>query len=455
MILVRHDISGQLSSLPSREAGLRSISDSDSRYWRRTSFRCVACSVTEVIEAYWIVLTITWRKQAPSLGNFPLFVHPGCAEDSHLNCAFGTLARSVARTKDSAQARPGYFAIGLENTVRAEMTATQHAALYSFSFVPEKTISLPKPRGPLAGEFVDIPTNPLILLDIQDLGRTCTGGSVRVEESGRIVGHGTFRPSFGVGNYQAYVCADFRGAEIRSYGTFEGENSREDPKQLDMRHGSAGAWLHFEHPADNQILARVGLSFMSTDQACANAEAEIPDFDFNRVEHAAATAWAEKLSVVEVEDHSESDELQTVFWSGLYRSMLSPQNYTGENPLWESSEPYFDSFYCIWDSFRAQHPLLTIIDPEAQAQMIRALLDIYRFEGKLPDCRMSFCKGYTQGGSNADVVIVDAFLKNITNGIDWTTAYEAVVSDAEGNYDSIFFPSYPTFMPLPPKVSTP
>ena len=52
--------------------------------------------------------------------------------------------------------------------------------------------------------------------------------------------------------------------------------------------------------------------------------------------------------------------------------------------------------------------------------------------GKLPDCRMSFCKGYTQGGSNADVVIADAFIKGLTKGIDWETAYEAVVSDAEG-----------------------
>lgn len=63
--------------------------------------------------------------------------------------------------------------------------------------------------------------------------------------------------------------------------------------------------------------------------------------------------------------------------------------------------------------------------------MVRSLIDIYRNVGKLPDCRMSFCKGFSQGGSNADIVIGDAFLKNITDGVDWTTAYEAVVSDAE------------------------
>jgi putative alpha-1,2-mannosidase len=63
--------------------------------------------------------------------------------------------------------------------------------------------------------------------------------------------------------------------------------------------------------------------------------------------------------------------------------------------------------------------------------MVRSLIDIYVHEGKLPDCRMSLCKGFTQGGSNADIVLADSYLKNITAGVDWDKAYEAVVSDAE------------------------
>jgi putative alpha-1,2-mannosidase len=88
------------------------------------------------------------------------------------------------------------------------------------------------------------------------------------------------------------------------------------------------------------------------------------------------------------------------------------------------------TFSSIWDSFRAQHPFLTIVDPEAQSRMVRSLLDTYKHEGWLPDCRMSHCKGWTQGGSNADVVITDAYVKNLT-GIDWDLAYEAMVNDAE------------------------
>jgi putative alpha-1,2-mannosidase len=62
--------------------------------------------------------------------------------------------------------------------------------------------------------------------------------------------------------------------------------------------------------------------------------------------------------------------------------------------------------------------------------MVRSLLDIYQHEGWLPDCRMSLCKGWTQGGSNADVVLIDAYVKNLT-GINWDLAYEAIINDAE------------------------
>lgn len=85
----------------------------------------------------------------------------------------------------------------------------------------------------------------------------------------------------------------------------------------------------------------------------------------------------------------------------------------------------------LWDSFRSIHQLITLLDPYSQTQMIRSLIDIYRFEGHLPDCRMSLCKGFTQGGSNADVVLADSYLKNISDEVDWATAYKAVLADAE------------------------
>ncbi|ROV89359.1 hypothetical protein VPNG_10130 [Cytospora leucostoma] len=368
----------------------------------------------------------------PSMGQFPLFVHPGCPGDDFALCRYATASRAVMRWPYSARARPGYFSIRLKNSVAAEMTAAARTALYRFSF--------PDGDAPEDGRDGKVAYSPLVLVDLQDLDTTRRDGGVRVDaRSGRVTGDGKYRPSFGTGQYEAYFCADFKGAKIRKAGTFMGDKADADrlvlesdaDGQFSVPAGSAGAWVQFERPPGDEILARVGLSFISREKACQNAEREIPTFNFAATQTAVENAWADKLSVIEVDETDIDPALLVTFWSGLYRTMLSPQNYTGENPLWKSKEPYFDSFYCIWDSFRAQHPLLSIIDPVAQTQMVRTLLDIYRYLGKLPDCRMAFCKGFTQGGTNADVVIADAFLKGITDGVDWDTAYEAVISDAE------------------------
>ncbi len=74
---------------------------------------------------------------------------------------------------------------------------------------------------------------------------------------------------------------------------------------------------------------------------------------------------------------------------------------------------------------------MTILDPATVARQIRSLIDTYRHEGWLPDCRMSLSKGFTQGGSNADNVLADVFVKGISQDIDWDDGYNAVVQDAE------------------------
>ncbi|KAF2702817.1 glycoside hydrolase family 92 protein [Pleomassaria siparia CBS 279.74] len=355
-----------------------------------------------------------------SLGNFPIFPHAGCPNDDIKACAYPYHTRATPRVNGSINARPGYFDITLESQVRAEMTVTSHAALYRFTF-PEV------PTTP------NTTLSPLIVLDLFDLQNSRSAANLVVDgASGRITGGGTFAPSFGVGNYTAYFCADFKGAELRDAGVWVNDTPSFEKSLTVAQQNNAGAWVRFKAPpSHNQMLVRVGISFISAAQACSNGNREMPSFGFDMALNASVNAWKEKLEVITIDAGGASDVLLKSFWSGIYRSMISPQDYTGENPLWTSTEPYYDSYYCIWDSFRSIHPLLTLLDPTSQTLMVRSLIDIYRHEGKLPDCRMSFCKGFTQGGSNADVVLVDAYLKNLSAGIDWTTGYEALISDAE------------------------
>ncbi|KAI1335409.1 glycoside hydrolase family 92 protein [Xylariaceae sp. FL0016] len=372
---------------------------------------------------------------ASSLANFPIFAYPGCANDTLDGCIFPKSQRAVNVVNGSVSARPGYFAIGLESGIKAEITASNHTALYRFTYFGNDT----------GNATVDGPLSPMFVLDLTDLPDTRINGSASVDpDSGRMMGTATFQPSFGLGYYTLHYCADFHGGSVRDTGVFINTRGGSEPKNITVQldnNGTplpAGTYLWFDEASiGDEIIARVGLSFISAEKACQNAEMEIPTFSFEDTFATAEHAWKEKLSVINVDFTTsnatdlEMNDLKTIFWSGVYRAMLSPQDYTGENPLWESDEPYYDSYYCIWDSFRSIHPFITLADPYSQTLMIRSLIDIYRHEGWLPDCRMSLCKGFTQGGSNADIVLIDSYLKNITQDVDWETGYQALIKDAE------------------------
>ncbi|TEA13851.1 putative secreted glycosidase [Colletotrichum sidae] len=356
----------------------------------------------------------------PSLGNFPLFAYTTCPSGVINFCAFPKKSRAQHGyfAERDVSARPGLFNLTLRNGIRAEMTTTQRASLVRFTF-------------PQQGQ-------PLILQDLTDLGDSRQdNASVRVSNrTGRITGSARFNPSFGSGTFVLHFCTDFQGAEVLDSGVFVDSRASADVKSLNISRGingyplPGGAFVRFKSAA-KPITARVATSFISAARACQHAEREIPDYHFDRVARDAAAIWRQKLSPVKVSTDRVDESYARNFYSGIYRTMVNPQNYTGENPLWRSREPYWDSFYCLWDSFRSQIPFLVIVDPKAVAEMVRSMIDTYVHLGWLPDCRMSLCKGLTQGGSNADNVLADAYLKNITEGINWDRGYEAVVKDAE------------------------
>jgi putative alpha-1,2-mannosidase len=269
---------------------------------------------------------------SPSLGNFPIFPQTGCAGDIINNCFFTKTERASRRINGTVEAHPGYFAVSLNTSIHTEMTVTNHTALYRITFPSNVTSNLTDSS---------LPYSPLILVDLTDLPDSRSNASVSVDPTtGRITGNGTFNPSFGIGNYDLHFCADFTGAEIRDTGVFINTRAGNEPKNLSVTPDGinspplpAGAWAQFEAPENDQILVRVGLSFIGVAKACENAEVEIPDFSFETVRSAAEDAWREKLSVIEVDATGVSDMLQTVFWSGVYRAMISPQDYTRENPL--------------------------------------------------------------------------------------------------------------------------
>ena len=256
----------------------------------------------------------------------------GCPEDDLTLCHFPKGRRAVERVQGSAVATPGYFALTLNSSIRAEMTVANHTALYRFNF-PANTTG--------KRQVNSLPYSPVILADLSDISESRTNGKIKVDhDSGRITGNGTFEPSFGIGTYDLHFCADFEGAKIRDTGVWINNLPGNSTKYLVVQEDGnnspgvpAGAWVQFEAPESDQILARVGLSFISADQACNNAEKEISDFDFRGTKETAEEGWRSKLGVISVDNRGVNKTLQRTFWSGIYRSFISPQDYTGKTPL--------------------------------------------------------------------------------------------------------------------------
>jgi len=190
---------------------------------------------------------------------------------------------------------------------------------------------------------------------------------------------------------------------------------------------STGAYLTFA-PGEKPVMVKVGVSFVSIEQAKKNAMSEIAGFNFDGTRKAVVKAWDEELATVKIEGGTTSERQQ--FATGLYHSMLMPVDRTGENPLWQSTTPYYDDFYCIWDTFRSSTPLLTILHPKRVTAILQSLLEIQDHDHFFVDGRSGNFAGRTQGGSDAEMMFTDAFVKHLP-GLDWERVYRAVVHDAD------------------------
>ena len=85
---------------------------------------------------------------------------------------------------------------------------------------------------------------------------------------------------------------------------------------------------------------------------------------------ASVREWNKALSKIQL--HGETDSKRIQFYTAMYHTMLMPSERTGENPGWQSAEPYYDDYYTLWDTFRSSGPLLTLIAPGRQRDLIRS-----------------------------------------------------------------------------------
>ncbi|KAF8070109.1 glycoside hydrolase family 92 protein [Lyophyllum atratum] len=375
-----------------------------------------------------------------SLGTYGNFeIMPLLCPNGFDTCTTTLAARQRLRKLNTDEASPGYFAQTLNNNIKMEATPTRRAGLERFTF----------PVG----------SKPYFVLDLaNDLPASFAGGTLDIDPAkGRITIGGRYGSSFGPSrfNYQAFACYDLLNGgkqKLSEYGVWAGDTFGLDAKGLGQTHLNltlnliggiyqSGALFSYDinPPAKPQIIIRVGVSFRSTEQACANAETEVGDASFEDILARAKAEWQEKLSKVEIDIANTPANVTEMLYSSLYRASLTPNNATGETQgvFENTSSFYFDSLYCSWDTFRTFYPLLALHSPVEFAQIVDSYIDGWRKNGWMPECRANNLPGWTQGGSSADN-IVSHFAVNYHNeaerlGISLDDLYSALLADGELN----------------------
>ena len=251
-------------------------------------------------------------------------------------------------------------------------------------------------------------------------------------ESNEIIGYNSDRYSYMLGpdlpNFKGYFVMQFSKPFSRM-GVFKDDQQIEGETSQTGDH--IGGYVYFDTSSDKFVQVKVATSFISIDQARQNLKNEIPEFDFQKVVAENRAGWKTYFDRVTVD--SKSEDQKTVFYTALYRTLQYPRIFSEYGKYYSAFDDtihngvsYND--YSLWDTFRAEHPWLTIIAPEQVNPMVQSLLQMYDEGGWMPKWPNPTYSNIMIG-THADAVIADAYIKNFRD-YDLNKAYAAVYKDA-------------------------
>lgn len=298
---------------------------------------------------------------------------------------------------DAEYVRPGYYTVRLaDSKILVELTATQRAGMHRYTY-------------PLSSK------QPLLKLNLkQGIGWDKMTKCQLTQENPTTVSG--YRLSEGWAKDQrVYFVAEFSRAV----------------KLQEMQADSVGVFSFDD--ATKPLLVRVGISAVSVDNAKANLRAEIKDWNFDRVAQEADAAWNDELGKIKVETPNLDDK--TIFYTGLYHTMIAPSVFSDVNGQYRGSDGkiYQGDFVnyttlSLWDTYRAAHPLMTIIHPEKQRDIAQTFLHIFQQQGKLPVWHLVGNETDCMVGNPGIPVLADIVLKGFD--VDKKAAYQAMRTSA-------------------------
>ena len=305
--------------------------------------------------------------------------------------------------RSSETVRPGYYSVLLRRYgVRAELTATSRVGMHRYTFPASE--------------------NSAIVFDLENGGcwDKATDTHFEIEDSLHISG---WRYSTGWAKDQkVYFAAEFSrpftGAQVV------------DPLQRWCR-------LTFPTAEGEQILLKVAISPVSVEGARLNLRKELQGWDFDAVAENASSLWNRELSKVKVEDNSVSQEKLQCFYTALYHTMVAPSEFCDVNGDYRGADGKVHraaahttyTTFSLWDTYRAEMPLLTILQSERMPDIINTMLAIHSEQGRLPVWHLWGNETDCMVGNPGIVVVADAIVKDIP-GFDREAAFKALTATA-------------------------
>ncbi|TDO97013.1 GH92 family glycosyl hydrolase [Flavobacterium sp. 245] len=301
-------------------------------------------------------------------------------------------------------ASAGFYSILFDNGIKASLTATTRAGFHQYEF-PSKE----------SGIIIDLHHN----LNNQKVLESSIEILSNTEIRGMRLTEGWSKRDY------VYFYAKFdKPFTVQLYKN----NQAVDGKLL--KDENVKAVLYFENP--KTVKVKVGISPVDDKGAVQNLNAEISDWNFGKVKKAAENAWEKQLEKIKVEGGSQNEKV--IFYTGLYHAFIHPSTYSDVDKRYRGQDlkihtlksgTYYTVF-SLWDTYRAQMPLVDLVFPSKTNEFINSLLLKYQQGGLLPMWDLAANYTGTMIGAHATSLIADAYTKNI-RGYDTELAYKAMM----------------------------
>ena len=315
-------------------------------------------------------------------------------------------------SRDKEIVRPGFYAVHLDRyDIDVELTSTNRVGFHKYTF----------PKSEQAKVIIDLKTK----LNWDEPTETY----LICENDSTVSG---YRFSKGWADNQKIFFTAIFSKPMKDFLLSEGDDDIQSIKELKAK-GVFGQ-AHFNMEEEEDLFVKVALSPTSIENAKLNMKAELPDWNFEETIAAADKTWNEELNKIQIK--TEDSSIKRTFYTGLYHTMIAPSTfcdvngdyYGADNEMHKGADFVNHTTFSLWDTYRAAHPLMTIIHPEKMSDMVKTMLNIYNQQNKLPVWHLMGCETNTMVGNPGICVMADAIMKGYVE--DKETAYESLKKSA-------------------------